>query len=200
MNDDNDLQFHSEPDVHVHARRMETQEVRTYLALQMLKQVQESLAHVIQLIEVGNTQEAHTHMLELVSLKKEVEHSTGIKTVQGIFDGASMVGSDGVRYEVPTNYASKSRLVEGDELKLTIGMDGSYTFKQIGPVDRQRLVGMLAIDESTQEPVACCGQKRYKLLEASVTYFKGIPGDQIVVLVPRDDTSVWAAVETIVRA
>ena len=200
MNDENDLQFHSEPDVHVHARQMETQEVRTYLALQMLKQVQESLSHVIQLIEVGNTQEAHTHMLELVSLKKEIEHTTGIRAIEGVFDGEGMVASDGVRYEVSTNYASKSRLVEGDLLKLIIGLDGTYTFKQIGPVDRQRLVGMLTMDESTNEPVACCGQKRYKLLEASVTYFKGIPGDQIVVLVPREEGSVWAAVETILRA
>ena len=200
MSDDNDLQFHSEPDVHIHAHRIETHEVRTHLALQMLKQVRESLAHVIQLLEVGDTREAHTHMLELVSLKKEIEHTAGIRSVEGVFDGTTMIGADGVRYDVPTNYASKSRLVEGDILKLTIGVDGDYTYKQIGPVERQRLVGSLQIDQSTNEPVACCGDKMYKLLGASVSYFKGVPGDEIVILVPRDDGSVWGAVENIVRS
>lgn len=199
MHEDQDLQFHSEPDAQVHAHRIEMQDARTYLALQMLSQVRESLAHVIQLLEVGDTREAHTHMLELVSLKKEIEHTTGIRSVEGVFDGTVMIGSDGVRYEVPINYASKSRLVEGDLLKLSIGADGGYTFKQIGPVDRQRLCGQLLIDPSTNEPVACVDDKRYKLLAASVTYFKGVPGDEIIVLVPRDGGSAWAAVETIVK-
>ena len=199
MYEDSDTQFHSEPDVNVHAHRMETQEARTFLALKMLTQVRESLAHVIQLLEVGDTREAHTHMLELVSLKRELQHTSGMRTVEGVFDGVSMVGSDGVRYVVPTNYASKSRLVEGDMLKLVIGMDGSYTYKQIGPVERQRLVGMLYTDESTQEPVARCGDKMYKVLAASVTYFKGLPGDEVTVIVPRDGASLWAALENIMK-
>ncbi len=200
MYEDQDTQFHSEPDAQMHAHRLETEQARLFLSVQMLKQVRESLGHVIQLLEVGDTREAHTHMLELVSLKKEIEHTSGIRSVEGVFDGSVMVGSDGVRYTVPTNYASKSRLVEGDILKLSIGADGGYTYKQIGPAPRQRLVGKLMHDQSTNEPVACCGEKRYKLLGASVTYFKGTPGDEVVVIVPRDGSSAWAAVENIVKA
>lgn len=199
MYEDQDLQFHSEPDAHIHAHRIETQDARTYLALQMLKQVRESLSHVMQLLEVGDTREAHTHMLELVSLKKEIEHTAGIRSVEGVFDGAVMIGADGVRYDVPTNYASKSRLVEGDILKLSIGADGGYTYKQIGPVERQRVFGQLVVDSSTNEPVARVGDKLYKLLGASVSYFKGVPGDEVVLIVPRDGASAWAALETIVR-
>ena len=46
------------------------------------------------------------------------------KVIEGVFDGQTMVGPDGKNYPVPANYASKSKLVEGDILKLTIADDG----------------------------------------------------------------------------
>ncbi|MBI3573128.1 MAG: hypothetical protein HY092_02930, partial [Candidatus Kerfeldbacteria bacterium] len=75
----------------------------------------------------------------------------GARIIEGAFDGQNMVGPDGKQYSVPANYASKSKLVEGDVLKLTITRDGSFIYKQIGPVDRQRLVGTLGRDETTGE-------------------------------------------------
>ena len=51
------------------------------------------------------------------------EEQTG-KIIEGVFDGQNMVGSDGKTYPVPANYASKSKLVQGDILKLTISDDG----------------------------------------------------------------------------
>ena len=42
------------------------------------------------------------------------------KVIEGIFDGQIMIGPDGKNYPVPANYASKSKLVEGDILKLYI--------------------------------------------------------------------------------
>jgi hypothetical protein len=39
------------------------------------------------------------------------------KIIEGVFDGQNMVGSDGKTYPVPANYASKSKLVQGDILK-----------------------------------------------------------------------------------
>ncbi len=65
------------------------------------------------------------------------------KVIEGVFDGQNMVGSDGKTYPVPANYASKSKLVQGDILKLTIGDDGAFLYKQIGPIPRKQLVGQL---------------------------------------------------------
>ncbi len=42
------------------------------------------------------------------------------KVVEGIFDGQNMVDSSGQTYPIPANYASKSKLVEGDGMKLSI--------------------------------------------------------------------------------
>ncbi|PIX89851.1 MAG: hypothetical protein COZ29_03005, partial [Candidatus Moranbacteria bacterium CG_4_10_14_3_um_filter_45_9] len=52
--------------------------------------------------------------------------------IEGAFDGQVMLGTDGKQYPVPANYASKSKLVEGDMLKLTITDNGAFLYKQIG--------------------------------------------------------------------
>src|SRR5665213_1682775 len=74
----------------------------------------------------------------LLSLVGEDLKSTGVvkeeslgKVIEGVFDGQNMVGSDAKTYPVPANYASKSKLVQGDILKLTIADDGAFMYKQI---------------------------------------------------------------------
>src|ERR1700752_2142545 len=73
--------------------------------------------------------------------------SDGGKFIEGVFDGQNMVGPDGKQYPVPANYASKSKLVEGDVLKLTIADDGSFIYKQIGPIERRKVLGVLTHDD-----------------------------------------------------
>lgn len=121
------------------------------------------------------------------------------KVIEGIFDGQNMAGPDGKMYSAPANYASKSKLVEGDRLKLTITNDGAFIYKQIGPIDRQRLIGILAKDEAANEFRVLAGERSYRVLLASVTYFKGDPGDEVVILVPKGKPSRWAAVENIIK-
>jgi hypothetical protein len=116
------------------------------------------------------------------------------KVIEGVFDGQNMVGSDGKTYPVPANYASKSKLVQGDILKLTIAEDGAFLYKQIGPIPRKQVVGTLTL-EGGHYFVDVNG-KKLRVLLASVTYFKAKPGDQVSVNVPEDDsTAEWAALE-----
>lgn len=121
------------------------------------------------------------------------------RIVEGVFDGQNMVGSDGRQYLVPQNYASKSKLVEGDILKLTIQPNGGFIFKQIGPIERERVVGTLLRDENTQDWKAVAEGKKYNLLPASISYFKGQHGDSIVILIPKSAPSRWAAVENVIH-
>lgn len=116
------------------------------------------------------------------------------KVLEGVFDGQNMVGSDGKTYPVPANYASKSKLVQGDILKLTIGDDGAFMYKQIGPIPRKQVVGVLVQKEGHY--FVEVGSRSYRVLLASVTYFKAKPGDQVSVNIPEDDTDTeWAALE-----
>jgi|SRR5665213_1666305 hypothetical protein len=116
------------------------------------------------------------------------------KIIEGVFDGQSMVGSDGKIYPVPANYASKSKLVQGDILKLTIANDGAFLYKQIGPVARKQVVGTLKLENGHY--FVEVKDRNFRVLLASVTYFKAKPGDQVSVNVPEDDsTTEWAALE-----
>jgi hypothetical protein len=116
------------------------------------------------------------------------------KVIEGVFDGQNMVGSDGKTYPVPANYASKSKLVQGDILKLTIAEDGAFLYKQIGPIPRKQVVGLLKL-ENGHYFVDVAG-RQFRVLLASVTYFKAKPGDQVSVNLPEDDSAAeWAALE-----
>jgi hypothetical protein len=116
------------------------------------------------------------------------------KVIEGVFDGQNMVGSDSKMYPVPANYASKSKLVQGDILKLSIADDGTFLYKQIGPIPRKQVVGMLKLENGHYYVEV--GEKQYRVLLASVTYFKAKPGDQVSVNVPEDDSKAeWAALE-----
>lgn len=116
------------------------------------------------------------------------------KVIEGVFDGQNMVGSDGKTYPVPANYASKSKLVQGDILKLTIADDGAFMYKQIGPIPRKQVVGVLT--QENGHYYVEVNKKKFRVLLASVTYFKAKPGDQVSVNVPEDDsTAEWAALE-----
>jgi len=115
------------------------------------------------------------------------------KVIEGVFDGQNMVGSDGKTYPVPANYASKSKLVQGDILKLTIADDGAFLYKQIGPIPRKQIVGVLTQKEGHY--VVTVGEDEYRVLLASVTYFKAKPGDQVSINVPEDGKAEWAALE-----
>jgi hypothetical protein len=154
----------------------------------------------------GNVKSAKQLLAELyggptTSLRakaKELQTSGDGRIVEGVFDGQNMVGSDGKKYPVPANYASKSKLVEGDVLKLTILEDGSFIYKQIGPIQRRKVVGTLSMDGDDFRVLA--GERSYRVLYASVTYFKGKPGDQVTLLIPEEREATWGAVENILSA
>ncbi|MFH1099173.1 MAG: hypothetical protein V1723_04650 [Candidatus Uhrbacteria bacterium] len=149
------------------------------------------------------------------------DHDT-VRVIEGVFDGQNMVGPDGKQYSVPANYASKSKLVEGDILKLRITARGAFVYKQIGPIARERRIGVLERDDLTgeyivivpdseserseivrasiqHEPLPLVDYKRYRILRSSIAFYRGAPGDEVVVLVPQGTPSTWAAVENVIK-
>lgn len=120
--------------------------------------------------------------------------SVGGKVIEGVFDGQVMIGPDGKNYPVPANYASKSKLVEGDIMKLTIADDGGFVYKQINPVPRRQIIGTLVQHDGAYYVEA--NGREYRILLASVTYFHISEGDQVTIIVPEDNPdAIWAAVE-----
>ena len=118
------------------------------------------------------------------------------KIVEGVFDGEKMVGSDKNDYAVPANYASKSKLIPGDVLKLTIKPDGSFMYKQISPAERKHILGTLTYDNGRYKVLA--SGKLYSVLLASVTYFKGEVGDRVSLILPVVGDTEWGAIDAVI--
>ena len=127
------------------------------------------------------------------------EDDSDARVIEGVFDGQRMIGPDGRHYSVPANYASKSKLVEGDLMKLTITGKGAFIYKQVGPVPRKRLMGALKKNTAGTEYLVRVNDHRYRVLMASVTYFHGQEGDEAVILVPESGESAWAALENVIK-
>src|SRR5688572_21686970 len=91
----------------------------------LLETAEANLASAKELIAslVGNDEVDPDKRVDLASL-------TSGKVIEGAFDGQNMIGSDGKTYPVQANYASKSKLVEGQPLKLTITEAGEFRYKQ----------------------------------------------------------------------
>lgn len=117
------------------------------------------------------------------------------KIVEGVFNGETMMDKNNKEHPVPANYASKSKLVPGDILKLTIKEDGSFLYKQIGPTERKRIIGTLTYEDGQYKVIA--QGKAYKVLLASVTYFKAEIGDKITLVIPEVEDSDWGAIENV---
>ena len=163
----------------------------------------QSLREMIQSAE-KTIQGAKAMLLQLEGKKrvgrkrKTADDEIDGRVIEGTFDGQIMIGADGKQYPVPANYASKSKLVEGDMLKLTITTEGSFIYKQIGPVERKRLIGVVNQDADGNFFITAEG-KPFRVLLASITYFKVEPGDEVTLVAPRDIDSDWGSIENVIQ-
>lgn len=171
---------------------------------EMIESAETSLRAAKQLLfeMTGDTAPTRSPRSKLVrkatSLDQESAANDGLggNILEGVFDGQGMIGPDKRAYPVPANYASKSKLVPGDVLKLTIKEDGTFLYKQIKPVERKHIIGILTNDDGQYKVIGQNG-KSYKILLASVTYFRGQVGDRVTLIVPENDESEWGALENV---
>lgn len=170
------------------------------LIREMLESCESSLRSAKQLLnEISGGQMSKVNYKKVAENLPDLEEDqmdSKSKIVEGVFDGQNMMGKDKNMYPVPANYASKSKLIPGDVLKLTITDDGSFIYKQIGPIERKTILGALTFDSGKYKVLAA--GKVYNVLLASVTYFKGEPGDQVSLIVPENEDSEWGAIEAII--
>ncbi len=118
------------------------------------------------------------------------------KIVEWVFTGEEMLWVDGHKYPVPVNYASKSKLVQGDKMKLTIDYSGRMLYKQIQLIERETKVGLLTKDQGKFQVLV--DGSIYNVLTAAVTHFKAEIGDSITVLIPKGKEATFAAIEAVI--
>lgn len=165
------------------------------LIKEMIESAESNLRSAKQLVnELGGSPSKDSYSKIAADLG-DAAHDGEDNIVEGVFDGERMMDKTNKEYPVPANYASKSKLIPGDVLKLTIKPDGTFLYKQIGPAERKRIIGNLTYEDGQYKVIAAA--KAYKVLLASVTYFKGEVGDKITLVVPEKEDSDWGAIENV---
>ncbi|PIR74373.1 MAG: hypothetical protein COU35_02905 [Candidatus Magasanikbacteria bacterium CG10_big_fil_rev_8_21_14_0_10_47_10] len=156
--------------------------------------VQTQLGAILNMLDGDNTALLETDF----AVPRHVPSSAGT-TLEGVFSGYSMVAQDGNEYPLSPNYASKSKLVEGDLLKLTIDENGRLIYKQIGPIVRRHVGGSLLYDAPNKQWNAVVDGRQYKILTAAITFHRGEIGDALTCVIPDDGESEWAAIEHLIK-
>lgn len=118
------------------------------------------------------------------------------KIIEWVFTWEEMLWSDGHRYPVPSNYSSKSKLVQWDKLKLTIDWLWKMLYKQIQPIERETRVWLLVKENWKFQVVA--EWKTYNVLTAAVTHFKAEVWDSLTVILPLWKPATFAAIEAVI--
>ncbi len=118
------------------------------------------------------------------------------KVIEGVFNGRDMIGADKKIYPVPANYASKSKIVEGSKLKVTIKADGSFQYKIIDQIDFDMMTGTLIKDGDKFTVITQSGL--YQVIPASVTYLQAKIGDRVSIRVPHGIKANYATIDALV--
>lgn len=113
-----------------------------------------------------------------------------VEGIFGVFDGSDMVTSDGIKHEVPKNYAAKSKLVFGDKLKL-IEVDGKKLFKHVEKQERKKIHGILSRLGDTWSFVSDAGS--YAISPTAAEFQKATDGLEAVALIPANISGVQFA-------
>lgn len=114
---------------------------------------------------------------------------------EGIFNGKHMLTADGREFPIPANYISKSKLLEGDGMMLYMN-DGRMLYKQVKPVERNFGIGTaVEVDEIIMIRM---GDDIYEVPNASISFFGIEPGDEVMIVTPKEKKSNYAAVEGVI--
>ncbi len=166
------------------------------LLKEMLESAESSLRSAKQIInEITNKEGKSQYAALAEKVGSHIGTSDTDQIIEGVFDGQNMIGPDKKTYSVPANYASKSKLIPGDILKLTVTPEGAFVYKQIGPVERKRIIGTVTYEDGQYRVIG--EGKAYKVLLASVTYFRAEVGDKVTLIVPELEDTEWGAIENV---
>lgn len=156
-----------------------------------------------------DAQEAQKVQKIVIKIQKDLDHLnkmlqevqkpsfSDVPGVEGTFDGIYMVSESGEKFEVPANYAAKSRLLYGDDLKM-VESDGKTLFKQVSKRPRKKIEGVLSKKEGEWYFLADSGS--YKISNVAAEFNKAEVNDKAVALVPEDDPKApFAALDRILK-
>lgn len=150
-----------------------------------------------QLITWDFSSTSETEFKNLAEKFATYQEGDEVKVIEWVFDWYFMQWSDWKKYPVPLNYASKSKLIPGDVLKLRIMKDWKLVYKLIWPAPRKYVKATLSKTDDNKYIAITDDGKTYFLNLAAVTYFKWKPWDELSIIVNADWKWDFAAIEAL---
>lgn len=129
--------------------------------------------------------------------RSQYSPSRDLPGVNGVYDGEFMKSEDGVKHVVPKNYAAKSLLVYGDELKM-MEQDGKVAFKIVKKVPRKKIEGLLSKKDSKYVILSDLGT--FNLLKTAVEFRNIKQGEWILAVIPETGpNNNFAAIDKVIK-
>ena len=166
--------------------------------LHMLNKLENDVAKAKAAVQKMFGDEGNAYNAIPTSSSVSMADEEGMHVVEGKFDGTFMQWDDGKMYPVPMNYASKTKLIPGDMLKLRIMEDGKLIYKVTGPAPRKFLKAKLTKTEEGKFIALTEENKTYALNQAAVTFFKWTIGNEITIIVNGGEDTNVAAIEAVI--
>lgn len=154
-----------------------------------------TLAQLLDALENAETElRKAKHVIRLIEEAK-IQSYRELPGIEGVFDGTYMLTDDGQKFEVPSNYSAKSRLVYGDRLK-KVEDNGETLYKQIEKKPRRKIEGILNKKEGKWYIIADAGS--YRVSDAAVEFNHADLNDEAIALIPEADLNVpFAALDKV---
>lgn len=135
---------------------------------------------------------------ELASKMLNYNENDDVKVIEWVFDWYFMIWSDWKKYPVPLNYASKTKLISWDILKLRILQDWKLMYKLIWEAPRKFIKATLSKSDDNKFIGITEEWKAYSLNQAAVTFFKWKPWDELSIVINSDWNWDYAAIEALI--
>jgi len=140
-----------------------------------------------------------SHIENVIREQERTQYSPAkdLPGIVGKYDGLFMITSDGKKIEVPVNYAAKSLLVYGDELK-RIEEDGKHAFKILQKVNRKKIEGVLSKKDGKYVILSDSGT--FNLHKSAVEFRNIKQGEWVSAYIPEIGTpNDFAAIDKILK-
>lgn len=122
---------------------LDSKQPQIEFSLDSLNLSKSSVINILEDLRVIKKRFNHIENILKESERSQHRPSVDLPGITGKFDGEFMVTADGAKMSVPKNYAAKSLLVFGDELK-RMEQDGKEAYKILTKVDRKKIEGLLS--------------------------------------------------------
>lgn len=166
-------------------------------ALDSLNLSKTNIINILEDIRVIKKRFSHIENIIKESERSQYRPSKDMPGITGTFDGEHMITSDGQKLDVPKNYAAKSLLVFGDELK-RMEQDGKEAYKILTKVPRKKIEGLLSKKDGKYVILSDLGT--FNLSKNAVEFRNIKQGEWILAMIPeKGPTGNFAAIDKVIK-